>query len=95
MLHPLLAAVPMLADDGASSPATLLVIGGALLVGFVAVVWWISRDARGSLTAEDRERLEHPATPEERRAATRAAHQAKTRTRRKRAAQRAARKRNR
>ena len=38
---------------------TLWIIGGALLVFFVGIGVWISRDARASLTDEDRERLAH------------------------------------
>jgi hypothetical protein len=37
---------------------TLWIIGGGLLVIFVGIGWWISRDARANLTDEDRERLE-------------------------------------
>jgi hypothetical protein len=36
---------------------TLWAIGGALLIFFVGIGWWISRDARANLTDEDRERL--------------------------------------
>ena len=36
---------------------TLYLIGGVLLVFFVGIGWWISRDARSSLTDHDREHL--------------------------------------
>jgi hypothetical protein len=36
---------------------TLYLIGGALLVFFVGIGWWISRDARANLTEEDRDSL--------------------------------------
>jgi hypothetical protein len=36
---------------------TLYIIGGALLVFFVGIGWWISRDARSNLTDEDRDSL--------------------------------------
>ena len=36
---------------------TLYLIGGALLVFFVGIGWWISRDARANLTEKDRESL--------------------------------------
>jgi hypothetical protein len=36
---------------------TLFLIGGALLVFFVGIGVWISRDARSNLTEEDRDRL--------------------------------------
>jgi hypothetical protein len=38
---------------------TLWIIGGGLLVFFVGIGIWISRDARANLTEEDRARLEH------------------------------------
>jgi hypothetical protein len=34
---------------------TLFVIGGALLVFFVGIGWWISRDARSNLPADERD----------------------------------------
>ena len=42
-------------DDTART--TLYIIGGALLVFFVGIGWWISRDARANLTDEDRDSL--------------------------------------
>ena len=36
---------------------TLYIIGGALLVFFVGIGFWISRDARSNLTDEDRDSL--------------------------------------
>ena len=42
-------------DDTART--TLYIIGGALLVFFVGIGFWISRDARSNLTEEDRDSL--------------------------------------
>ena len=36
---------------------TLYVIGGALLVFFFGIGWWISRDARANLPEDERDRL--------------------------------------
>ena len=36
---------------------TLYVIGGLLLVFFVGIGWWISRDARANLTDDERDHL--------------------------------------
>ena len=40
---------------------TLWIIGGGLLLFFVGIGFWISRDARANLTEEDRARLERTA----------------------------------
>ena len=34
---------------------TMFAIGGALLIGLFAIGWWISRDARSNLPADERE----------------------------------------
>jgi hypothetical protein len=44
-------------NDGVTRD-TLYIIGGALLVSFFVIGWWISRDARRSLPAERREDLD-------------------------------------
>ena len=49
---------PVDTDDGDIGRETLFVIGGALLLFFLAIGIWISRDARSNLTADDREALE-------------------------------------
>jgi hypothetical protein len=49
---------PVDTDDGDISRETLYVIGGALLLFFLGIGIWISRDARSNLTADDREALE-------------------------------------
>ena len=45
-------------DDGQNDRTTLFLIAGALLVTFVVIGWWIARDARRNLPADERERLE-------------------------------------
>jgi len=79
------------ADSGGDDDVgrkTLYVIAGALLVSFVAVGWWISRDARRALPADHRpsERLREEGPH-------RRARMAKAKARDKGRAQRAARKR--
>jgi hypothetical protein len=52
---------PVATPEGADDPSdddvgrqTLYAIGGGLLVFFVFIGWWISRDARGALPADHR-----------------------------------------
>jgi hypothetical protein len=80
------------ADDGGTGTATLFVIAGGLVLAFVVVGIWISRDARRSLPPEEREpQPRAPLEPAERKQVRRA--RAKTTARRR--AQRDARRRNR
>lgn len=46
------------ADDGSLSTTTLLLIGGAVIVVFVGIGMYITRDARAHLTDADRRELE-------------------------------------
>ena len=46
---------PVEVDDGGVSRTTMWVIGGGLLITFVAIGMWISRDARRSLPADQRD----------------------------------------
>ena len=58
--QPTPASTPEPADSSSDDDVgrtTLYVIGGALLVFFVGIGWWISRDARSNLTDEDRDSL--------------------------------------
>ena len=68
---------------------TLFVIAGALLIAFLAIGWWISRDARRFVPRADKQ----PALREQ--GPHRHARQAKAKARAKTRAQRAARRRNR
>jgi len=85
-------------DDGSVGTATLYVIAGALLLAFLAIGLWISRDARRSLPAPARgpagtARADPvPGAPGER---VRSEPRAKAAARAKGRAQRAARRRNR
>jgi hypothetical protein len=44
-------------DNGQNDRSTLYVIAGALLVTFVFIGWFISRDARRNLPQDERDRL--------------------------------------
>ncbi len=46
---------PVEDDDDDVGRQTLYVIGGGLLLFFVGIGWWISRDARANLPADERE----------------------------------------
>jgi hypothetical protein len=48
-------AVPTVApaDDNNTGRTTLFIIGGALVVGFAIMGWFITRDARGALPKEE------------------------------------------
>jgi hypothetical protein len=77
-------------DSGNTGRTTLLVIGGALLVGFAVMAFFIARDARRSLPEDKRPK--HALRDELAHSHKR---QAKARARQKAKAQRAARRRNR
>jgi hypothetical protein len=53
-------AVPTVAktDDNNTGRTTLFIIGGALVVGFAIMGWFITRDARGALPKEELAALE-------------------------------------
>jgi len=53
------------ADQSDIGRGVLLGIAGAVLLVFVGIGWYITRDARRNLTPEDRRRLEHVRTEEE------------------------------
>ncbi len=46
---------PVESDDDDVGRQTLYVIGGGLLLFFVGIGWWISRDARANLPADERD----------------------------------------
>ena len=86
---------PVQVDDGRFSTTTLLLIGGAVIVVFVGIGWYITRDARAHLTEDDRRSLaleNQNATDEQRKRQSEAARK-KARARAK--AQRQARKKQR
>ena len=80
-------------DDGSVGTTTLYVIAGALLVAFVAIGVWISRDARRVLPGERRAGRRGSADPSAER--TRPSGRTKAKARAKGRAQKAARRRNR
>jgi hypothetical protein len=90
------APTPEPADDGSVGVTTLYVIAGGLLLSFLAIGVWISRDARRSLPAGRRGAVARPdrapGAPGDR---VRVPPQAKAAVRAKRRVQRASRKRNR
>jgi hypothetical protein len=66
--QPTPAPTPAPADTSAEDDVgrnTLWIIGGGVAVALLAFGFWISRDARSSLTDEDRQRLEHAAQRDE------------------------------
>ena len=75
--------------------STLYIIAGGFLVAFIAIGWWISRDARRSIVREHpEEATAHGPDPKERgRQRERAKAQARARTKRQKAARKAHRKR--
>lgn len=82
-------------DDGSLSTTTLFIIGGAVIIVFLGIGWYITRDARAHLTEDDRRALalqSDEATSQERRKQSEAARK-KARARAK--AQRQARKKQR
>jgi hypothetical protein len=84
---------PVATDDGSVGTTTLYVIAGALLVAFVVIGIWISRDARRVLPGERRSSGRRPSDPIAER--TRPPARTKAQARAKGRAQRAARRRNR
>jgi hypothetical protein len=44
---------PVSTGDNSTGRTTLFIIGGALVVGFAVMGWFIARDARGSLPEEE------------------------------------------
>ncbi len=51
-------ATPIPTADTGTSDTTLLVIAAGVLIVFLAIGWFITRDARRNLTAEDRAAIE-------------------------------------
>lgn len=49
---------PVEIDDGSLSTTTLWLIGGAVIVAFIGIGWYITRDARAHLTEDDRRAIE-------------------------------------
>lgn len=84
---------PIETDDGSVGTTTLYVIAGGLVVAFVLIGVWISRDARRALPADRRSGLRGSSDPIAER--TRPTRRAKARARAKGRAQKAARRRNR
>jgi hypothetical protein len=88
-------------DDNTSSVlgqdvgrSTLYLIGGAFLIFFIGIGWFISRDARRALPANRREAAEPVRlTPDERRKRERTKSRARQKTRAQKAARKAHRKR--